>query len=269
MLKFNVIILTIVVNTFAATAGWKIVEQITDSKTTVSTVQTIYIQDDKIKIERPAETLIINLNTQSISIIFHADRTYWTGNLQEFKVGALLSLQSQFDLIAALVPADEQEYYKKYFENLMSAYRNPKRKKIRDEKQISISKTDELCEILGYECSKYELFAGDTLIKQFWLTKKLNTKADFNKLKFNEFMTQLLPHDNNYYENRAYLKLYKKGEILKTIDYKPQHTIMRETVSIEQQDFSLFFFSPPHDYFLVSLNKIIPRIIFQNQEEKQ
>ncbi len=167
-------------------AGWVITEQSTDPFGNKFT-QTVFIQDNLIRYETPSSVAIIDLNNNSITIVFSQYRVYWSGTISELKTSSLESYEMQMEeIIAGLHPSEREELDSIYFifkQQLMDTL------VAQPDNRFVLIETDDNDEIMGYHAIKYNILSDSTLVESVWYTEEIQPYNDIDMHNMNSFMT--------------------------------------------------------------------------------
>ena len=238
-------------------AGWVITEQSTDPFGNKS-LQTVFIQDNLIRYETPSSIAIIDLNNNSITIVFSQYRVYWSGTIRDLKASSLESYERQMEgLIAGLHPKERAE--------LDSIYHALKQQLMdttvaQPNNRFDLVETDESYEILGYHANKYNIVADSTLVESVWYTEEIQPYNDIDMHNMNSFMQQMNPTSNRskITQTSEYVNLLQNGMLLKSFEFSPEGDTF-EVVVTDIRNITIVpdFFIPPENYKKASMSEIL------------
>ena len=236
-----------------AYSGWVITEESVDVYGNRS-IQTTFIQKNVIRYETSTSIVIIDLNSKMITIVFSRYRAYWNGTSEELKKSTISIYDMQMEKMLAGLPKHEQKELDSIYNDIRQKMLNPidYESKI----DISISKTNDIQEIFGYNAMKYDIFVDSVLIESLWHTTDISPYNDVDINDMLAFMKQLdfNSAQNNITQTDEYLDLLQAGMLLKSIEYLPNNNNFETKVTkLREVDIVSAFFLPPENYREVSL----------------
>jgi len=250
-------------------AGWVITEESSDLHGNRA-MQTTFIQDNLIRHETMTSIAIIDLNKNLITIIFSQYRLYWSGTIQELKESTLEAYERKMEEMLVGMPESSRKEFDSIYGELKTQVLDTTLK-VPDE-AISIVKTDEKEDILGYITTKYNILIDSVLKESVWYIDDIVPYNDINIESMLSFMNQLNAGSGkgSVSQTPEYMNFMKNGMILKSIEYSPDGnnyevkvTNIRETTIVPE------FFKPPVNYVKAQFSDILNLMPKPEQEEEE
>ncbi len=252
-IKMLSLVLFVLLIPVIAYSGWVITEESVDGYGNRS-IQTTFIQKNVIRYETPASIVIIDLNSKMITIVFSQYKAYWNGTSEELMQSTISIYDMQMEKMLAGLPKHEQKELDSIYNDIRQKMLNPiDYEAIID---ISISKTNNIQEVFGYNAIKYDIFVDSVLIESLWHTTDISPYNDVDIGDMLAFMKQLDYNSaqNNITQTSEYLGLLKTGMLLKSVEYLPNNNNFETKVTnLREVDIVSDFFLPPENYREVSL----------------
>ena len=120
--RFALIATAIILNQLLM-AGWVITSE-TDEGLGTKETEITYIQDNKFKTVTDKDIVIFNFVTDQIILMNPASKTYWSGNLSEFKNTIVSEIQSKMEAELENIPAERREMYKEMYQEAIDKIKN-------------------------------------------------------------------------------------------------------------------------------------------------
>ncbi len=238
-------------------AGWLIIE-LNEDKFGNSSMQSTFIQDQKIRIETFNSTIIIDLDSSLLSFILPDRKVYWQGKPEVLRDGIFSALENQLAVMMAQMPDKEREAAQKELELL----RNPADADSLENQfyeMISINETDETDSIAGYIAQKYMVVIDSTAFEQVWFTRQVKPYAHID-LKQMHHLIKIITKPgivNTYRASDAYLELINDGLVLRSVIPTSMGDSVSEVYSIREADIPTDFFLPPQGYRPIGLTEFV------------
>lgn len=248
-LLFSFTLLLVSYNSFS---GWIISEKSKDKHENI-TIQTITIQNNHIRFDDPSSITIFNLDKQTVIIAFNNKKIYWSGSLQNFKEGVMSNFEDQMKYLIEHVSKDQRAYFEGLYQNYLKSVSEQPEKTT---PAIHIKETDSTFVIKGFETKKYQVFVGDTLKEQLWITHQINPYSEIDQEKLFSFNNQISPFDkqNTYSLSEDYITLLKRGmPVRSVVYYSGNEEIYTEVEEIQNTDIDPKTFEPPRGFTAVEL----------------
>jgi hypothetical protein len=265
-MKFNItllILISIVSITFSAHAGWVITQRTYDSDEGIetATIETVYLQNNVMKVVNSEVTTIFDLNKEMIILINPEKKVYWTGNVTTFKSDMKAGIKQVMDEKLKEVAPEQREMMKKMFEGMIASVDDPSKATESKPKNytLEINKTKENARIAGYSAVKYRVLVNDELKEEAWLSEssRAHDEFDINKFYnlFHDFTAQAGTTEF-YQSNPKYLEFARLGFPLKSVNYYGGYETISEVTQLDKQKLEPVVFTVPADCKKVSLIEI-------------
>lgn len=248
---------------FQTLAGWVITQQSYDSDEGVKTalIETIYLQDNKMKIMQPEMVTVFDLNEQTITLMSSRKKVYWTGSVADYKKEIKNAMQSAMDEQLKNAPEEQKEMIRKMYQGMMESIDNPSKfaGEEPEEYELEIKKTGEKERVAGRMAHKYSIKVNGSVKEEAWLSESDRPHEEFDIGKFydvfGDFTSQA--STNAFYQNNEeYIEFSKKGFPLKSINYYGGYESISEVTDLDRENIDASEFTPPADYQKVSLVEI-------------
>jgi len=259
---FFTAVITLVIN-FQALAGWVITQQSYDSDEGVETalIETIYLQDNKMKVVQPGMVTIFNLNEQTITLMSSKKKVYWTGSVADYKKEIKNAMQSAMYEQLKNAPEEQKEMIRKMYQGMIESIENPAKfaGEEPEEYALEIKKTGERERVAGRLAHQYTISVNGVVKEEAWLSESDRPHEEFDIGKFydvfGDFTSQA--STNAFYQNNEkYIEFSKKGFPLKSINYYGGYESISEVTNLERENIDASEFIPPTDYQKVNLVEI-------------
>jgi len=246
-----------------ATAGWVITQQSYDSDEGVETalIETIYLQDNIMKVVQSEMITMFNLNTETITIISPAKKVFWSGKIPDYKKEIKDAMQIAMDEQLASAGDEQKEMIRKMYQGMMESIDNPSKfaGEEPEDYDLKIEKTNEKERIAGHIAYKYSIKVNEAIKEEAWLSESSRPHEEFDINKFytvfGDFTSQA--GTNAFYQNHEkYIEFAKKGFPLKSINYNGGYESISEVTDLKKLNIDASEFTPPAGYKKVSLLEI-------------
>ncbi len=261
--KYLLVFITIIFIGFTAQAGWVITQRTYDSDEGAgsATIETIYLEDNVMKVVNSEVITIFDLNKELITLINPEKKVFWTGNISAFKNDMKSGIKQVMDEKLKEVAPEQREMMKKMFEGMIASVDNPSKATENSPKNytLEINKTKESARIAGYSSVKYQVKVNGDLKEEAWLSEssRAHDEFDINKFYnlFNDFTAQAGTTEF-YQSNPKYLEFARLGFPLKSVNYYGGYETISEVTQLDKQKLEPLVFTVPTDYKQVSLIEI-------------
>lgn len=267
MKKYRFFFTFIILNLFAInnlTAGWIIVEKKLTPQG-LSTHDTIYVQNNKMRSGGKEASYIYDLNRNRVSIINNFYKTYWTGTPEEYRLGVIEGLKEEIDVMVAKFPKEKQKEARENFEAVLMVFDtndgNPK-----PEDKVSYKKIVDKTKVLGYETQRYDFYLKGEKKITIWVSPKIDISKDLDMDKYTKFMLKMMNNNPNLSIKTApeYAKLIKNAYPLRTIEYLGSQEIVGEVVLVENKRLPESLFTVNQSFRQLTLPELIRSIRKKN-----
>lgn len=261
--KYILLFITIISLGFTAQAGWVITQRTYDSDEGVesATIETVYLQDNVMKVVNSEVITIFDLNKEMIILINPDKKVYWTGNVSAFKNDMKAGIKQVMDEKLKEVAPEQHEMMKKMFEGMIASVDDPSKAAENSPKNYTlvINKTKESARIAGYSSVKYQIKVNSDLKEEAWLSEssRAHDEFDINKFYniFHDFTAQAGTTEF-YQSNPKYLEFARLGFPLKSVNYYGGYETISEVTKLDKQKLEPGVFTIPADCKKVSLIEI-------------
>jgi glycine cleavage system H lipoate-binding protein len=245
-------------------AGW-IIKMRTKTKHEVSR-SVIYVQNNQIRIVEVFQTIIFNGNNNEICFIDVSKKSYWKGDIQDFKKGmthyqegiksayTVQMKEHMDDKMSAEQKAMMEEAMKK-----MSEFKNPAQQELEEpEWEVHISRTHEMGNIAGYPARRYLVKVDGELKEEVWVAENLIGKKDWDPEIFKKFFESLSMGVKLDYESTdEYWEFGKRGFPLRTISYDGEYQQEEVAEEVIEKNIPRQMFQPPVNFTEVLLADVL------------
>ncbi|PLX14667.1 MAG: hypothetical protein C0597_09700, partial [Marinilabiliales bacterium] len=248
---------------FHANAGWVITQQSYDSDEGVSTalIETIYLQDNIMKVVQPEMVTMFNLNNQTITIISPVKKVYWTGQVADYKKEIKDAMQEAMEEQLKNAREEQKEMIRKMYKGMMESIDNPSKfaGEEPEDYDLQIEKTGDKERIAGRMAHKYSISVNGAIKEEAWLSESDRPHEEFDIGKFYDVFGDFTSQASTsaFYQNHEnYIEFAKKGFPLKSINYYGGYESISEVTNLEKENMDASEFNPPADFKKVSLVEI-------------
>jgi hypothetical protein len=240
-------------------AGWVITETNTSSDDVV--LQTIYMQDNLIKIPGIQETMIMDLNNGVLTFILENHKAYWRGNIHEFRQGMALTLEKQLSLILPQIQEEERATFEQNYRHQLDIYKNDSSEKV-FLGDVICTETNKTATIQGYATKKYDIFVDSLLVEEIWLTKDIYPFAEIDYASFSRMQDGItLSGKIEFNRSPEYIEVLLSGYPLQSKKHTGEETIHTLVTSISEVDLPASTFEPPSNFRQMTLNALMELIM--------
>lgn len=244
-------------------AGWVITQQSYDSDEGVETalVETIYLQDNIMKVVQPEMVTMFNLNNETITIMSPVKKVYWTGKVADYKKEIKDAMRSAMEEQLKNAPEEQKEMIRKMYKGMMESIDNPSKfaGEEPEEYELEIEKTGDKDRVAGKLAHKYAIKVNGSVKEEAWLSESDKPHEEFDIGKFYDLFGDFTSQANSsafYQTDEKYIEFSKKGFPLKSISYFGGYESISEVTNLEKENLDPSVFKAPTDYKKVSLMEI-------------
>lgn len=244
-------------------AGWVITQQSYDSDEGVETalVETIYLQDNIMKVVQPEMVTMFDLNSETITIMSPVKKVYWTGKVANYKQEIKDAMRSAMEEQLRNAPEEQKEMIRKMYKSMMESIDNPSKfaGEEPEEYELQIEKTGDKDRVAGKLAHKYAIKVNGSVKEEAWLSESEKPHEEFDIGKFHDLFGDFTSQANSsvfYQTNEKYIEFAKKGFPLKSISYFGGYESISEVTNLEKENLDPSMFKAPADYQKVSLLEI-------------
>ncbi len=239
-----------------AFCGWVITEVSTDAFGNRN-MQTTFIQGNMIRHETISSIAIVNLENKEITIIFSQYRVYWTGTINELKRSTVEAYDKQMEEMMAGLPNHVRSELDSLYADIRVQMLDTTFKVSNADIQVINSNQEE--EILGYNCTKFNITVDDMLSESVWHTRDVKPYNDLNIKNMISFMKQMNSFSGeNISQTSEYIDLLTEGLLLKSVEYANDSIVQKvEVTNVREVGIPVDFFRPPPGYSKASFSDIL------------
>ena len=262
-IKFPFFLIFSILISLNASAGWIVTQRNYDSdegeESAIS--ETIYLQDNIMKVVQDQMVTIFNLNDETITIINPEKQIYWKGNVADYKVEIKSAMKSAMEEQLANASEEQKEMIKKMYQGMMESIDDPSKfaGEEPDEYNLEIERTGEKERIAGRMAVKYLISVNGTLKEVDWLSESDRANEEFDSEKFHNVFNDFISQAQSiafYQTNEKYIEFSKKGFPLKSINYYGGYESISEVINLDKKHIDLSEFNVPAGYKKVDLVEI-------------
>jgi len=240
----------------AARAGW-IVEWSNTAKNPAgeqlsAEPATMYIDKERVRIEQPTLTTIMDYDKGNFTILNPDKRFFWSGKVKDYVREAA---QNRADTMRrGAAPGAALNYGLRKVDEASLP-------------RIVIKKTDETREIAGHQTTRYEISSNRELFQEIWLAEDINMKSDLDPTKFLDYQREMsggmlgksADAFNALHRSQEYADLLTKGFVLQSIVHHGAGTFKKEATAIRTSNVAESEFAAPETYRRVRLKEVFPK----------
>lgn len=260
MSKIGILRLILILFIFAPTlcqAGWLIIERQED-RFGNSESQSIFIQDQQIRIETPESVFIIDLQQDLLTLVFPQKMFYWTGHPDTLRKALFDKLAVQVEVMLQHIAEYERDSARRTFDRQLLAlktgeqgFMTPIEPVIKPEMRADT--------ILGRLVNPYEIWSDTVLLERVWLSNDLDPYQQIDKEKLRKF-TQLFSPPSRlsaFRQSEAFKNLTQHGIVMRSVMPFAYGESKTEVVVLRETNIPPVFFAPPADYRPASVEEVL------------
>lgn len=238
-------------------ADWYIVEKREDDFGNFS-VQSVFISDQKIRIEQATSSFVFDVETQRMWLLFPKQMVYWEGAHDSLSDGIFDAIENQMRSMMARMPEEEQ----RAFEEELLIIKEGMKNAVADSAlpvNTAIRETDSMRNILGYNADLFEFIIDSLVVERIWITHDVNPFAEI-PLKQLHAMMRIFSKPSllsTLRESAIWLELLQDGLVMRSeIPESPGKSRMQVEI-VREVPIPASFFLPPEDYRKTGVHEII------------
>ncbi len=237
-------------------AGWVITEK-TENSLGMSSTQTTFIQNNKVRFESSTSVAIFDINTQKLIMIFPQYQVYWEGTAQEFSKSTTEAFENQLLQMIAKTTGETKELYKKMYDDFKKQIENIGNDSLK--LSVKITATGKTDTILNYTAKEYQVVVNDSVKEYLWVTGEINPYDEIDYGKMIKFTKALNPYDpeSAITASQPYVNLISKGMVLKSTEKHNGIEVVTEVTMIKHVDFNDDIFKAPPNYRKSNVTEIM------------
>jgi hypothetical protein len=256
---FSVVLLLSGISTIlnAQQSGWFVVEQQEDRFGNYSS-QSVFIQDQRLRIENEASVFIIELDSVQLTLIFPVQQIYWKGSPLQLREALLARLKQQIEEIIARLPEHSRTEADSSFSNelrlLEAGYSDST-----STANFTIEKTNDFDTIVGYAAQKHNIYLDSILLETIWTSTEINPYSGINRELLSEMTGIFSPPSRvaAHRETKLYQQFTKEILVMRSLIPTPLGESTTEIKQIKAIPVPDVFFRPPPGYKNARIEEII------------
>jgi len=224
----------------------------------------IYIKGDNMKLVTKDETYLYNSFSKKTSFINHKNKTYWTGNLPDFrKAVTKIEIQTDNDFLLNdssflknLNTVNKEQLHQIINKDTVANLKIPDYNIYNNFKIIS---TPNFTSVGKYIVRKYEIRNADKLLEEIWIAENLLPHMGWDMSKFKDFLEVFFFHSGvaPYFNLDSYMKVRKNGLPLKVIIFHEKEKTIITMDHASKTKLNEDSFSIPEDFILTTVDQIL------------
>lgn len=256
MMRNTLLFLVIVIFVFLTQplfAGWVIVQKTYDASEggDEASVETLYLQDDKVKMVSEDFATVFDLNSGMIYFLNYQTKAFWKGTPKDMEAQVKSAMDEMIEQQLVNVPDDKKAEMRAMYEQMMSQHGDEDDSATEQEHAVSVKLTDEVMEIAGHKVYKYIVMVDGNVSEEVWLNTDAGIQNDFSVSRFYKFMSEFMKDfqdQETYHDQDAYIEMAKKGYPFRTVQKSGVYETITEVVSVESKVLTDSDFLPPDDF---------------------
>lgn len=245
-------------------AGWYISEKQEDKHGNLS-FQSVFIEGQKIRIEKLESVLIVDLENEIVSMIFSTKMVFWQGNTDSLKKELFNYLQEKIEMVILQLPESEREEARIEFEKELHLMTGSQQKSIQP-KLAFVEKESETKQLLNYTVSNFDFYCDSAFVESFWVTDQADPFSTIDRKRLNDMLNLFAPPSFLAFcrETKEYQDFMKGKYIMKSVNSTPYGDVVLEVTQFREVEIPTEFFAPPQNYRSISTGELIPFILNEN-----
>jgi len=224
----------------------------------------IYIKGNDMKIVTKDKTYLFNSVSKTISFINQKDKSYWSGNVSDFrKAVTKIKIQTDDDFLLNDVSflRNLNSVDKVHFQEIMNRRtgENPLIPDYSIFNNFNIVSTPNFTSIGEYAVRKYEVRNSGKLLEEIWIAENLVSHMGWNMDDFKDFLEVFIFHSGlaPFFNLNSYMKVRKNGLPLKAVIFngKEKTTITMDHASKTKLNDDTF--SIPENFNLTNVDELL------------
>ncbi|MDO8899440.1 MAG: hypothetical protein Q7V19_17435 [Bacteroidales bacterium] len=238
-------------------AGWFIVEKREDKFGNL-TMQSVFIQDQKLRVENQTSSFIFDLENEYVTVIFPKRSVFWSGKPDTLKTALFNTIETQIVVMIQQMPERDRIEAEADFKKVL----NEMKAGITDTSlpvNANISATDSSMKILDYQAEKYLFILDSITLEEFWITREVVPYKELNLVKLNEMMRVFSRPSmlSVYRESKEWLEIISEGLVLRSVIPTTLGQSEMEVVTVRKAEIPVDFFDPPPTYRGIGIDEVI------------
>ena len=231
------------------TAGWIVQQEVNGEEQ-----ETLYIQDQKIKIVNLSGISILDLENRTIAILNPQKKTYFLGPPEALKPEAFDAFSETMKEGREALSGEDSIEAAQYGERLRQLYESQKRGYAKPP-EIEITEKKSKEKAAGHRLEQFDVFVDGQHLETLWICPDIEMKADLDVKSWLDFLRIMSGEDmNSVYLSDAYIDLMGKGFPLKS---KTSHGTFTEVKTLTQKNIRPDVFSIPPGYKRITYQEMI------------
>jgi hypothetical protein len=238
-------------------AGWLIVEKREDKFGNL-TMQSVFIQNQKLRVENQTSSFIFDLENEYVTIIFPKMSVFWSGKPDTLKNALFNTIETQIVVMIQQMPERDRIEAEADFMKVL----NEMKAGVTDTSlpmNAKLSATDSSMKILDYQAEKYLFVLDSITLEEFWITREVVPYKELNLVKLNEMMRVFSRPSmlSVYRESKEWLEIISKGLVLRSVIPTTLGKSEMEVVTVRKAEIPVDFFDPPPTYRGIGIDEVI------------
>jgi hypothetical protein len=238
-------------------AGWLIVEKREDKFGNL-TMQSVFIQDQKLRVENQTSSFIFDLENEYVTVIFPKMSVYWSGKPDSLKTALFNTIETQIVIMIQQMPERDRIEAEADFQKVL----NEMKAGVTDSSLPDNAKLlaiDSSMKIVDYQAEKYLFVLDSITLEEFWITHEVLPYKDLNLVKLNEMMRVFSRPSmlSVYRESKEWLEIISKGLVLRSVIPTTLGKSEMEVITVRKAEIPIDFFDPPPTYRGIGIDEVI------------
>lgn len=249
-----ILLLSLPVNLWA---DWYIVEKREDDFGNFS-VQSVFISDQKIRIEQATTSFVFDVETQQMWLLFPKQMVYWEGAHDSLSDGLFNAIENQMRSMMAKMTEEEQQAFEDELLILKDGMKNAVADSVLPT-NTAILKTDSTRRILDYDADLFEFIIDSVVVERIWITHDVSPFAQIPLQQLHAMMRIFSKPSllSTLRESTRWLELLQDGLVMRSeIPESPGKSRMQVEI-VREVPIPASFFLPPEDYRKTGVHEII------------
>lgn len=238
-------------------AGWLIIERQED-RFGNSEIQSIFIQDQQLRIETTESIFIIDLERELLTLVFPQKMFYWTGHPDSLRLALFDKLASQVELMLQHIHESERDSARVTFDKQLHALKSGELGFMSAIEPI-IEQENQPDTILSHLVVPYLIRSDSSLLERVWLSTDVDPYESIDKVKLEKF-TQLFSPPSRvaaFRQSKGFKELTKNRIVMRSVMPFSYGESKTEVVVLRETKIPADFFSPPADYREAAIEEVM------------
>jgi hypothetical protein len=232
-------------------AGWVIESNETSPGGELSK-QTIYFQNNMMKIvDEDGQTVIFDVAKGEMYVLMPEQNMYIAGKPEDLMNAAKSMADKMKEAMMAHMTPEQKEAYEKLMDESKA--------EAAAAKTYDVKKTSEKATVAGYSTLKYQVYSGETMEEEAWISSDIKAGEEIDLQKVRTMMEAMAGEGEAlaFEASSGYLALLEQGFPLKTISYEQgQPADVSEAVRVEKKTFPASEFAVPEGYQRMTIDQM-------------